>query len=111
MNEDPTALTAKLIICDFSTNKNDVKLNRNTAENWIHTLVSQPVVGKIAITDNGEADFTGHNLHPVIKLGRWTKILNLICLGFLLTENIGKECTTKTGKGSIFGNTKILLNS
>jgi len=70
LNEDDVSLTAKFIICDFLTNGNNVRLNRETAENWIHTLVSQPVVGKIGITDSGTADFTSHNLHPVIRLSK-----------------------------------------
>lgn len=65
LSEDPAALNAKFIICNFDTNGNNVKLNRKTVDNWLHTLVNQPVVAKIGITDSGEADFTSHNMHAV----------------------------------------------
>lgn len=67
IQEDETSLTVKFIINDFGTNANGVKVNELTAENWIYTLVSNPVVGKITITDSGEADFSQHNLYPVIR--------------------------------------------
>ena len=67
IQEDETSLTVKFIINDFNTNENGKKINELTAENWIYTLVSNPVVGKITITDGGEADFSQHNLYPVIR--------------------------------------------
>lgn len=67
IQEDETSLTVKFIINDFNTNENGKKVNELTAENWIHTLVSNPVVGKITITDGGEADFSQHNLYPTIR--------------------------------------------
>lgn len=71
--EDDSSLNAKLIICDFSINGNNVRLNRNTISDWVATLVNKPVVGKIGITDSGDADFTGHNQNPVIRLGEDNK--------------------------------------
>ena len=40
-------LQAKIVICDFSTNLNGVRLNRDTVENWMHSIINQPLVGKI----------------------------------------------------------------
>lgn len=51
-------LVAKFCLCDFSTNENGVRLNRDTIENWVSTLVNQPLVGKIGRS----GDFTGHNM-------------------------------------------------
>ncbi len=68
VTEDITSLKAKFIICSFDPNGNGVKLNRDTIEQWMNSLVSQPVVGKIAISDTGEADFTSHNLVEKVKV-------------------------------------------
>ena len=68
ITEDPTALNAKFAICSFDVNGNGIKLNRETIGNWLYTLVAQPVVAKIGISDSGEADFTSHNLHQVTRL-------------------------------------------
>ncbi len=71
--EDDSSLNAKFIICDFSVNGNGVRLNRNTISDWVSTLVNKPVVGKIGITDSGDADFTGHNQTTVVRLGEDNK--------------------------------------
>ena len=67
--ENPDILTAKFIICDFSVNENGVALDRETISEWIDTLVNKPVVGKITISSDGTADFTGHNAKVVVRLG------------------------------------------
>lgn len=67
--ENPDILTAKFIICDFSVNENGVALNRETIDEWLSTLVNKPVVGKITISSDGTADFTGHNAKVVIRKG------------------------------------------
>lgn len=67
VEEDDVSLTVDFAVCDFSINANDKELNRQTANNWIYTLVSSPVVGKIIITDSGEADFSQHNLYKIIR--------------------------------------------
>lgn len=69
VTEDPTALNAKFVICSFDVNVNGVKLNRATIFDWLYTLVTQPVVAKIGISDSGDADFTSHNMHPVTRVG------------------------------------------
>ena len=69
--EDITSLNAKFIICSFDVNLNGVKLNRATIDNWLYTLVSQPVVGKIAVQDSGVADFTSHNMNKVTKVDNY----------------------------------------
>ena len=56
-------MQAKFVICDFSKNKNGVRLNRDTIENWMLSMVNQPLVGKIKKdVISGIADFTGHNM-------------------------------------------------
>ena len=60
--ETDTTLDSRWIICDFGINGNNVRLNRNTIENWMSSLVNQPIVGKISVnSDNGNADFESHN--------------------------------------------------
>lgn len=56
--QDTGNLIAKFVLCDFSVNGNGVTINRENAENWIATLVNQPVVGRIGYS----GDFTGHNM-------------------------------------------------
>lgn len=51
-------LVAKFCLCDFGVNHNGVRLNRETIEPWVSTLVNQPLVGRIGYT----GDFTGHNM-------------------------------------------------
>lgn len=63
--EDRDALYAKFLICDFGTNLNSVRLNRNRIDEWISTLVDQPLVGKIVMRADGTKDFTGHNARIV----------------------------------------------
>lgn len=60
-------LIAKFILCDFNVNKNKVQLDRNTIENWMSTIVNQPLVGKIVrnVITNAE-DFSGHNMKITI---------------------------------------------
>ena len=65
-NED--YLTARIVICDFTTNRNGVMLNRGTIGDWISTLVSAPLVGKLKAKPNGEIDFTSHNANVVTRI-------------------------------------------
>ena len=67
---DPNSdtLIATVCICDFNTNKNGVRLNRETIENWLSTLVNKPLVGKLKIKPNGIEDFTGHNVTRSIEV-------------------------------------------
>jgi len=66
--EDTETLEAKLIICSFDPNGNDVTLNRKTISNWIDTLVNQPLLGKIGVSDAGDCDFEGHNFYVVQRV-------------------------------------------
>lgn len=60
-------MVAKFCICDFDVNRNGVQLNRDTIENWMQSMVNQPLVGKIKKSAFGEeADFTGHNMKRVM---------------------------------------------
>ena len=67
--ENPDVLTAKFIICDFGVNENGVALDRESISEWLNTLVNKPVVGKITVSSDGTADFTGHNAKVVVRLG------------------------------------------
>jgi hypothetical protein len=64
-NESLNSIDVKFIICDFSVNGNNVKLNRDTAEEWIGTLVNMPLVGKVVKKVDGSEDFSGHNVKVV----------------------------------------------
>lgn len=56
--QDTGNLNAKFVLCDFSVNGNGVSLNRATVENWMPTLINQPLVGRVGYG----GDFTGHNV-------------------------------------------------
>lgn len=56
-------LRARFVLCDFGVNLNGVRLNRNTINNWMSTIVNQPLVGKIVRGMLGEKeDFAGHEM-------------------------------------------------
>lgn len=56
-------MQAKFALCDFSVNLNGTKLDRDTIENWMGTIVNQPLVGKIVRNgNNGSEDFAGHEM-------------------------------------------------
>lgn len=60
-------MEAKFVICDFGVNANGVQLNRDTIENWMSSLVLQPLVGKILKQGVGQAeDFGGHRMRQVV---------------------------------------------
>ena len=61
----PDYLQAKFIICDFNTNKNGVRLNRETIEEWMSTLVGSPLLGKITKKLNKKEDFSSHEMKIV----------------------------------------------
>lgn len=107
ITEDPTSLNAKFAICTFEVNGNGMKLNRATIGDWLYTLVSQPVVGKIGISDSGEADFTSHNMHPVTRINEagttYTDFeFDTSACGVFTNAQIeiidGKECITAEAK-------------
>lgn len=66
-NELSDTYKVKFVICDFSTNRNRVKINRDKIEDWMGTLKNKPIVGKIVSTGRGGVDFSNHNMHTVIK--------------------------------------------
>jgi len=107
INEDDTSLTAKFYICDFSVNGNNVMLNRKTIDNWVSTLVNQPVLAKLGINDDGTADFEGHNMQIVNRVDDNGNVyqatsFDTSALGTFISagiENIGgKDCITATAK-------------
>lgn len=66
-NELSDTYKVKFVICDFSTNRNRMRINRDRIEDWMGTLKNKPIVGKIVSTGRGGVDFSGHNMHTVIK--------------------------------------------
>lgn len=67
IEERPDHYLAKFVICDFSVNGNQVALNRETIEDWMGTLVGNPLVGKLVVAPRGELDFSGHNMKVVTR--------------------------------------------
>lgn len=65
-DDDSDVYKAKFVVCDFSTNRNNRRLNRETIASWMGTLVNKPLVGKLVSSISGEADFTGHNMKTVL---------------------------------------------
>lgn len=56
-------MQAKFCICDFGVNKNGVQLDRSQIENWMQSMVNQPLVGKMKKSSFSDVvDFTGHNM-------------------------------------------------
>ena len=66
-NEFSDTYKVKFVICDFSTNHNHTKINRDKIEDWMGTLKNKPVVGKLVSNGRGGVDFSGHNMRTVIK--------------------------------------------
>ena len=64
---DEHKLEVKFVICDFDPNKNDVQINKDKINNWLSTLLNQPLVGKVDVNRDGNVDFTGHNV-KIVKL-------------------------------------------
>lgn len=65
-DDDSDVYKAKFVVCDFSTNRNNRRLNRDTITSWMRTLINKPLVGKLITPISGEADFTGHNMKTVL---------------------------------------------
>ena len=62
LNSHPDYLQVKFVISDFDTNKNKVKLNRDTIEEWMSTLIGSPLLGKITKNFNKKEDFSSHEM-------------------------------------------------
>jgi hypothetical protein len=65
--QDPEILTLRILISTFEPNLNGVLINRATIDSWLDSILTKPLVAKIAYkTDksgkNQIADFTGHNV-------------------------------------------------
>jgi len=58
-------LHAKFVLCDFGTNLNHVRLDREKIDNWKDTIINEPLVGRL----NASNDFEGHNMRIVINPG------------------------------------------
>lgn len=66
LDSHPDYLQAKFVISDFDTNKNGVRLNRDTIEEWMSTLVGSPLLGKITKQQNNKGeDFASHEMKIV----------------------------------------------
>ena len=70
----PDYLQAKFVISDFNTNKNGVRLNRETIEEWMYTLIGSPLVGKITKKLNKKEDFSSHEMKIISYKGDDGKI-------------------------------------
>lgn len=82
--DDKGNLLIDFVLCDFETNGNGKKINREGAEDKIKSLLNMPLVGRIK-TENGVTDFTGHNQkRKYVKEGNELKIKT-----YLDTEAIG----------------------
>lgn len=66
-NEYSDTYKVKFVICDFSTNHNLVRLNRDKIDGWMGTLKNKPIVGKMVSIGRGGVDFSGHNAKIVMK--------------------------------------------
>lgn len=87
IQDDPTYMEVKFIICDFSTNRNGVRLNREKIEEWKDTLITKPLVGKIQFNNrNNEEDFTTHQAKKIYKRDENGKIIQTYKFG---TEAFG----------------------
>lgn len=64
---DADDMKAKFAICDFTRNENGIKLDKNNINNWVKTLIGQPLVGKVIKTWQGKEDFSSHNAKIVTK--------------------------------------------
>lgn len=62
-------LRLRFILCDFNPNGNGTRLNRDTIETWMGTIINQPLVGKIRA--NGK-DFMGHEMKIVNRMNSET---------------------------------------
>lgn len=101
--DDHGNLLLDFIICDFETNKNGKKINRETIDNWLPTLINQPLVGRVSkISNTDEFDFTSHNkkVKYVLEDGKLnTKtILDTDAIGTFLSAEVktieGKDYIT-----------------
>lgn len=82
--DDKGNLLIDFVLCDFETNGNGKKINRENAEEKIKTLLNMPLVGRIR-NENGVMDFTGHNQKKkYVKEGNDLKVKT-----YLDTEAIG----------------------
>ncbi|WP_252241664.1 hypothetical protein [Clostridium sp. ZBS18] len=66
-SDNPYYMILKLIICDFSINKNNIRLNRDTCEEWLPTILDMPVVGKVKKDSKGNEDFGSHEAKKIYK--------------------------------------------
>lgn len=57
---------AEFVIGGFDANSNKDMVNRDTIENWLPTLLFTHLVGNIKPNNNGEYDFTGHEMKRII---------------------------------------------
>ena len=106
---NPDYLQGKFCVCDFDINKNNVRLNRKTIDNWVATLIGSPLVAKIAKNLNGESDFTSHNL-KIIKVkgkdGKMHKQAVFDTEAFGVCTDVSIE-TAEDGNDYIYANYKI----
>lgn len=67
-SENSQYLKCKFVVCSFDYNRNGVRLNENTINDWYGTLIDMPVVGKVKQNLDGKIDFGSHEATKVVKL-------------------------------------------
>lgn len=64
---NPDYLQGLFKVCSFDTNLNNVRLNRDTIEEWVSTIVGTPLVAKITKKYDGKEDFGSHGYKVISK--------------------------------------------
>lgn len=107
--ENKDFLQGKFCICDFDRNKNNVRLNRETIDSWVSTLVGTPLVGKIAKNIKNKNDFTSHNMKIVSfkdENGKTQKKAVFDTQAFGVCQNVSIE-KAKDGNDYIYATYRI----
>lgn len=101
-------MVCKFVLCDFGVNLNNVRLNRSTIENWMGSIVNQPLVGKIVRGAIGEKeDFDGHRMRKTYvknELGNMVQVVTFdtdaygTFTSIAIEEVDGVECLVATAE-------------
>jgi hypothetical protein len=95
-SEDGTKLLGKILICplnESNLNKKGIK-ESDLQESELKSLVGQPLVGKVVKDENGEYDFTGHNLKKYYEYNPNTNTVEVkytfdtVPIGYFTTSEI-----------------------
>lgn len=106
---NPDFLNCRFCVCDFNTNKNKVKLNRQTIEEWVSTLVGSPLVAKVIKTIKGTEDFGSHEMKIISskdKDGKIKKKAVFDTSAFGVCTDVSVD-TAEDGEDYIYANYKV----